>query len=208
MLEILEFSFSSVNIIPTLLLCFNLMYWAIVMLGLIDLDVIDIDVDLDVDADADLPDAPSVGWFNSILAFFNLDQIPFMVFLSFLALPMWMLSIICNHSLGNENFFFSMVLLAPVFFVSLFIAKYMTLPFVKVFTRIKEDEKPVSLIGKMCKVTMKLDSSTMGQVEVKEEGTSYLINAKTNGGLVIPKGASGLVISYEEKNNYYTVEPY
>lgn len=206
MIEVLEFSFSEVNIISTFLLCFSLFYWLTVLLGMIDLDMIDVDLDLDVDADA--PDAPSIGWFNAVLAFFNLGQIPFMVFFTFLALPLWMISLIANHNLGVDNFLMSLAVLAPSFFVSLFIAKYMTLPFVKLFSKIKEDETPITLVGKPCVATLKLNSDSMGQVEVLHDGNAYRINAKTSPGITLSKGESGLVIQYNQENKYYIIEPY
>jgi hypothetical protein len=104
--ELLEAAIAGVNIIPTSLLIFILVYWMIVMMGLIDMHAIDIspdhdyhmDVHTDVDTDGPAKEidnghgynSGSVSWLNSVLAFFNLGQIPFMVFMSFLILPMWL----------------------------------------------------------------------------------------------------------------------
>ena len=111
MLELLDAAVSAPNIIPTALLIFVLVYWLIVILGAIDTDFLDIDVD--VEADADVDGEFSVSWFNHVLAFFNLGQVPFVLFLTFLVVPWWAITVLGNHYLGNESFIFSLAVLVP-----------------------------------------------------------------------------------------------
>src|SRR5690606_32267110 len=119
------------NIVPTALLIFILTYWLIVLIGFIDIDSFDIDIDLDVETDVN--GAGSVAWLNHVLYFFNLGQVPLMLFLSFVAIPMWFLAIIATEYLVFNSVFLSYLLLIPNFIVSLFIAKVFTQPFVKLF---------------------------------------------------------------------------
>jgi hypothetical protein len=210
MQELLDASIQGANIIPTAILIFILIYWLIVIIGLIDLDFFDFDLDLDVDLDGPEVDAHvSVGWLNSVLAFFNLGQIPFMIFLSFLMLPMWIISVQLNHLIGNTGFLLGLVFLIPNLFVSLFIAKFLTMPFVKLFSKMGEDgETTTTMIGKICKVVLPLNSDSVGQVEVNVDGSNYRISAKTHEDNVMQKGEEGLVIEYHENGKYYVVEPY
>lgn len=208
MQELLELSFQGANVIPSALFIFVLIYWVVVMLGAIDLDALDIDVDVDgpgVDADAGI----SVSWLNSILAFFNLSHIPLMVFVSFLTLPMWFISVQLNDILGNTSFLLGFVLLIPNLLVSLFIAKFLTMPFVKLFSKMNsEGQTTTTMIGKICHVVLTLNSDSVGQVEVNVDGSNYRISAKTTEDKVMKKGEEGLVIEYHEDGKYYVVEPY
>ena len=99
MKELLEFAFSGVNILPTILLIFVVIYWLIVLIGVVDVDTVDIDVEVDADVDLD------VNGFASVLAFFNLDQLPLMIFLTFYAIPLWVVTLIGNDLLGFNSFF-------------------------------------------------------------------------------------------------------
>jgi len=210
MQELLDASIQGANIIPTAMLIFILIYWIVVILGVIDLDMFDIDVDVDADVDGPEIDADvSVGWLNSVLAFFNLGQIPLMIFLSFLVLPMWIISVQINHLLGNSNLLLGIALLIPNLLVSLFIAKFLTMPFVKLFSKMSDEgETTTTMIGKICRVILPLNSESVGQVEVNVEGSNYRISAKTVDNKKMQKGAEGLVIEYHENGKYYVVEPY
>ncbi len=210
MQELLDASIQGANIIPTAILIFVLIYWLVVIIGVIDLDMFDIDVDMDVDVDGpDIDANVSVGWLNSVLAYFNLGQIPLMIFVSFLALPMWIISVQLNHLIGNTSLLLGIVFLIPNLFVSLFIAKFLTMPFVKLFSKMTEEgETTMTMIGKICRIVLPLNSNSVGQAEVKVEGSSYLISAKTVEGKVMQKGEEGLVIEYHEDGKYYVVEPY
>ena len=210
MKEVLEASLHGANIIPTLLLAFAIGYWLIVMIGALDFDFLDFD--LDVDHHVDGPDVHgdfSVSWLNSILIFFNLGRIPFMLFLSFLALPMWIISVQVNHMMGNTGFLLGLAFLVPNLLVSLFIAKFLTMPFLKLFAKLEEDgETTTTMIGKICRVILPLNSDSVGQVEVNVEGSNYRISAKTVEDVVMQKGEEGLIIEYHENGKYYVVEPY
>jgi len=213
MQELFDQSFSMINIVPTFLLFFSLLYWVIVMLGAIDLDFFDIDIDLDMDADVDVdldaPDNVSIGWLNSVLVFFNLAQIPLMIFITFLALPMWFIGVVSNYYLGVTNVALAFLLLIPNFIVSLLIAKFATMPFVKLFTRLKKEETSMeSLKGSICKVILVATEQHVGQAEVKQDGSSFLINTKSPKGQKINKGETALIIEYNEENKIFFIEPY
>lgn len=208
MKELLEASIQGANVIPTAILIFTLVYWLIVIVGVIDFNAFDIDLDLDIEGpevDADI----SIGWLNSVLIFFNLGQIPFMIFLSFLTLPMWIISVQVNHLMGNEGWLLGLALLIPNLVVSLFVAKFLTMPFVKFFSKLgTEGETTMTMIGKICHVILPLNSESIGQVEVNVDGSSFRINAKTTEENTMQKGEQGLVIEYHENGQYYVVEPY
>ncbi len=214
MKELFEATFSLINIIPTIMLMFVVVYWLLVIFGTLDLSSFDFDIDIDADMefDADVEiDATgeiSVSWINNMLSFFNIDKVPLMVFMTFWIIPVWLISIMVNHILGNSIFLFSLLLLIPNLIVCLFIAKPLTFPFIKLFTYLdKDSESSQVLLGKVGKVIIGASSEKIGQGEVIVEGSNYRLNIKTKTGSV-KRGQQILVVNHLSDLKHYIVEPY
>ncbi|MEQ9442520.1 MAG: DUF1449 family protein [Cyclobacteriaceae bacterium] len=209
MKELFTAAVSAPNLIPTLLLAFVLIYWLVVLLGAIDIDSLDVDLDLDtdVDVDADVDGHLSGAGFDGVLAFFNLGQIPLMVFLSFWILPVWVLSVLGNHYLGNSSFLIGLLVLLPSLVAGLFIAKFLTTPLVKVFAGLNQEANE-TVIGKICTITSQASNLKVGQARVQTSGAPLLLNVKTYEGITLDRGETGMVIEQQEGRNIYFIEPY
>lgn len=207
MLELLEFSITGVNVIPTVLLIFVLVYWLIVILGMIDVDTVDVDLDLDVDVDADVE--VELGGLTSVLSFFNIGHMPLMIFITFFSLPLWVSSILVNDLFGIHSFLPGLITFVPLFIGSLFVAKFLTIPIAKFYRKIRQETEAVKyIVGQVCKAKLPISDSDLSQAEIKVNGTSVLINAKTRNGISISKGEQALVIEHNEVEKFYYVEPY
>ncbi|MBD1395697.1 DUF1449 family protein [Pontibacter sp. JH31] len=203
--ELLQAAFSGVNLLPSALLVFVLLYWLAVIFGFLDLDFFDVEVEPEVDADG----VSAVTWLNSVLAFFNLGKVPFMVFLSFLALPFWAISILANYYLNNDYALLGLLYLVPSFIAALFVSKILTTPFVKLFATLeKEHETAASIIGQLCTVILPANPTELGQATVKTSGAPLLLNVKTTEGAAVQKGETALVLEYNAENKFYLIQPY
>ena len=203
--ELLDAAVSAPNIIPTALLVFVLVYWLVVIVGAIDLDFFDVDVDLGAEADVD--GELSVSWLNHVLAFFNLGQVPFMLFLTFLVVPWWAITVLGNYYVGNESFIFSLAILIPALLVSLFIAKFLTMPFVRVYQALDQEDNTTP-VGKICRITSAASPTKVGQAQVTTGGAPILLNVRAYEGSSLLAGDSAMVIEYDAGRNVYLVEPY
>jgi Protein of unknown function (DUF1449) len=205
MVELLQAAFSSVNILPTAFLVFVLLYWVAVIFGMLDLDFLD----LDAGAGGDGEGISAIAWLNGALAFFNLGKVPLMVFLTFWALPFWVISILANYYLNNNYELLGLLYLVPSLLVALFVAKILTAPFVKLFAALeKEHESAVTIIGQVCTVLLPANATDLGQATVKTSGAPLLLNVKTSQGNSLKKGETALVIAYDAENKLYLIEPY
>ena len=210
MKELLDFSVTGVNWIPTGMLLFCVVYWIIVILGVFDVDTLDFDIDLDVDVDVDADlGAPgnSLMWLNNILAFFNLKYIPFMIWLTFLALPVWAVTVYATWLLTIHSFWGGLVVYLPALFGGLFLAKFLTWPLVRVF-KAMEEEAPKDAVGKVGFSKTNLEGKKKGQVQVETNGNPVLIMARAADGKIIAKGEQVLVIEHLEEENLYLVDIY
>ena len=217
MSELLDAAVSPANLIISVLFVFIIIYWLTVIVGLLDMDFLDVDLDVDVDADVDVDvdtdvshGNMSVAWLNSILAFFGLGQIPFMIFMTFLIVPAWAFSIIVNDYLGISSFTIGLVVLLAVLFVSLFIAKFLTIPFIKIFGRMSKEvgEQKEVLVGKVCEVMIAANKNKVGQAKIVTDGAPHIINVNAVHDETLNKGETALIIEYQEHKNIYLIEPY
>ncbi|MCI5056340.1 MAG: DUF1449 family protein [Flavobacteriales bacterium] len=220
MKELIDISFSLANIIPTALLLFVVLYWVIVIFGAIDMDFIDIDLDLEaeIDLDAefdsnvdagDIDGEADISWINNILRFFNLGKIPLMVFMSFVALPLWLMVVNANYVLGNTTLLIGIAILIPSFIVCLFIAKVLTMPFIKVFAALNKGTEEKEILGRICEVTLPASFEMKGQAEIDADGSHILIYIKAmKPEMELKAGQTALVIEKDNQEECYLVEPY
>jgi len=208
--------FSAPNIVPTLIFGFVISYWLLVILGALDLGSLDIDVELDVEADIEVDydaDLASTGehdvsFLNNVLRFFNLKDIPLMFFLTFWIFPTLFANVLINHILGIDSFLFSLIVFLPVSFVCLFVAKFATWPFIKMFRALEdESESAMDLLGRIVTVKFPISEEKMGQAESFQNGSSLLLNVKTKSG-EMQKGDQAMIIKYISKDDCYIVEPH
>jgi len=228
MKELFEASFSYINLIPSGLLVFVLVYWITVFIGLIDINFFELDIDVDVDVDTDvhvdvhadvdteldtgnLDTQASLGWLNYTLSFFNLGKVPFMLFMSFFALPFWLFAIFLNYYTGNQSVIFALILLIPNMVASMFMAKLSTMPLISLFAESNTDYEELDrsdFSGKIATVVLPVSGKKMGQVKIFEDGNSILINAFATTDIQISKDKTVLIIDFDKEKKSYLVEPY
>lgn len=217
--ELFNIFFSGVNFIPTTLFVLVLFYWAIVLVGALGTDFLDFDVEIDMDTDIDIDldaevevegnSASNLFALNKVLSFFNLGKIPFMVFLTFLAIPMWVLAIMSNHILGNTSIIISLILLIPILIVSLFIAKILTIPFVKLFAILEKESDEDDIIGAIGEVRLSANSDKKGQADVMVGESFFTVFIKTHeSASTVKKGDKILVLDHIKEGDYFLVEKY
>lgn len=211
MTDFLNYIFNGANAVPTALLLFVVLYWIIVILGVVGTDFLDFDLEMEADVDSDLEiegDGLEVSWFNNVLQFFNLGKIPFMIWLSFLVLPLWFITINLNALLGFESFLAGLLIFLPSLFGGLFLAKILTWPFVKVFEKLDEDQKPKEIIGRTGIVTSSASASSRGMAEINYNGSFLRMMIRCHEGQSVKKGDEVLFIRKLNDRGVYLVEPH
>jgi hypothetical protein len=213
---IVDILFSPPNIIPTLIFGFVMSYWLLVIFGALDMSSLDIDIEFDVEADIEVDyesDLASTGehdvsFLNNILRFFNLKDIPLMFFLTFWILPTLFSNALFNNILNIKTFLPSLLIFIPSAFISLFIAKFATWPFIKMFKALDDDsESAMDLLGRIVTVKFPINEKEIGQAEAFQNGASLLLNVKTKIGNM-QKGDQAMIVKYNPADDCYLVEPH
>ncbi|WP_420552760.1 hypothetical protein [Tenacibaculum aiptasiae] len=215
--ELLNNAFSPVNATLSILLIILSLYWVLTILTGIDLDFFDVefDIDSDVDIDADvdskidvdIPDNNAAeGFFIKFLKYFGFDELPFMFLISIVVVVMWFISINLNHYLSFPTFI-GFILLIPIFFASLFVAKFLTKPLVKVYRMINhKGEEVIDFLGREGKITASVKDNKIGQLEIMVKGDPIKIYVKSNSGETIKTGEKAVVIDESKDLKYYIIK--
>ncbi len=216
MTELLHAAVSPPNLLPTGLLVFVLLYWLTVLLGVLDFKTIDFHTDHAVHFSPDAHAAPAaagldVSWLNHALAFFNLSRVPLMVFVSLVALPWWVGSILLNYYLGNTSGLLGLALLVPLLLGSLLVGKVLTQPFVRLFAALERNsDSGTQPLGKVCTVLLPTSAQQLGQASVPQPtGAPLVLSVRAASATVeLKKGDTALIIDYDAARRCYLVEPY
>lgn len=209
---LLTAAFMPVNLVVTVLLILVVLYWLMVIIGALDIDLFDFDLDADVDADVDVDvdaDVAGGGFLRGFLDFLYIGEVPIMILFSILILCMWMISMAANQLLNPMG---SMLIGFPIFFgnlfVSVFITKVLFMPFKNLIKSFNEDGNATKqVIGRICVVTTTLVSDKMGQAEMSSKGAPVLLNVVAEGEHVFHKGDEAVVTGKNSVNGVYTIAP-
>lgn len=212
MVEFVNFIFSGINAVATAMLLFVLLYWLFVIIGFVGTDFLDFDVDVEpeFDSEVELGSAQSadLSWLNHVLVFFNLGKIPFMIWLSFLVAPLWFITINVTGFFLISSFWMGILIFLPALILSLFIAKFLTWPFVKFFTKIDQDTKEKEIIGKVGVVIVAATDNSKGQAEINYNGAFLRFTIRTKTGVSVAKGEQVLFIQKNTNEESFLIEPY
>lgn len=171
MTEIIKNAVTGVNIIPTAILAFSLLYWLVVIVGAIDIDFLDLDFDGGADAD--------VGGFYGILVFLNIDKLPLMLVVSVASLIFWIISMLTYYLPIDIGGLLNGLLLIPALLVSLLISKFVTSPLKGIFiSNNAQDDRFNEIKGQLCILVCDVRGGRLGQASIKRDGASLLINVK------------------------------
>jgi hypothetical protein len=236
MREIFNLSFSAPNIIPTILVLVTALYWILVLFGFLDLNSGDLDLDKDISLDKDLSldadgdahmeanghahasadkdldsshNAEGDSIWVATLRFFNLGEVPFMAFFSFMSLFTWTISLPANYYLGNHGFWLGLALLVPTILVSAFLTKFATWPLKKLFKSLNEVEKPFEFTGRICTIEVGTFGDKVGQAQIEADGKVILISVRSHDGSRFNAGQKAVVLDeWEENSSIYLVGPF
>ncbi len=195
----------------TALLCVAGLYWLAVVLGSLDIDVLDIDGLGDVadagDLDVDAEGLSGLVWFMSAL---GLRGVPLTFTLSMLTLWSWALCFLGMHHLpallplpvwlvGLGVFFGSFV-------VGLFGTSLSVRPFQRVFRTHHAPTKD-GFVGRPVTITSGSVDATFGQALCADGGAGLVVAVRYDGLRKLTKGQRAVLVDYDERRDVFTVEP-
>lgn len=210
MFELFQVSISPNQILLTLLLGLVVCYWLLVILGALDFDT-DIPDDFgDGDADAHHGHGVNTGgvWLTAG-RLFGFSQVPIIVWLSFMILFMWFVSLVLNQKWNAEaDTLRALLLVLPNFAISAIATKLVTLPVAKLFKAMTDaDTEAEEIIGRTGTIVSMEADERYGQLEIVAKGAPLLINVRTQPGApALLKGTQAQVTTAGPDNAFYFIE--
>lgn len=234
MIEFLQETVNYVNFPVTVLLVGMLLYWLMVIAGVVGMDAIDIGLDLDADVDIDpgidadvdldggsIDGAPQTqvgsgssttggdSFMRSVFEYFYLAEIPIVIVASFLVFYLWMVTIVTNHYTNpNQSFLIAAAWFLPNVFVSLVMLRYSMMPVAILFRKPPPENKTRDeLLGLTGRVTTSEVTETFGQIEIKRgDEPEIVLNVRTRPGQTLAKSDLARVMSYNRDDGTFLVE--
>ena len=226
--------FSEANFLATAMMILVLLYWAMMIFGVVGADMFDIEVDVDadvgIDADLDMDmevdgniatagaadmdtgsstTSAASGFMRGLFEFFYLTDVPVAIVGSTFAFGYWGSSLILNHLFNVEQTFLgSLIWMIPSIIVGLIVMRIAVKPMAKVLAKSgPEDNSRSDMTGIVGRVVTSEVNETFGQIEVKTSGEPEVVyNARTAKGQALAKGDAAKIISYNENNDTFLVK--
>lgn len=187
----------------SILLCVVLAYWLLMIISGIDLDIFDFD--LDVDADADITGDSSIfDWGMVGLKWFNLGEVPLMIWVTAFTLPTWLMSAVFDRGMSDPTTQELATSILRNVGVGLLLAKGITQP-MRGMMKAQEPNTVREMIGRSCVVTTVEASDSFGQARCEQDGAPLMLNVQTTGETV-PKGTVVEIVDYLPEGRTYVVQ--
>lgn len=184
----------------SVLLCFIMGYWLLVILGGLDMDVLDIDLDLDADINASVTDLGLLG-----LKWLNLGEVPFMVWFSLVVLTSWLVTMIFDRGMENPTLQDHAIAIARSLGIGIFTAKILTNP-LRGKLRFKEPHTVSDMLGRTCSVVSSEVTTQFGIAVCQvEDGAPLRLNVRTLEGSIV-KDAIVQIIDFAPETGLYYVK--
>lgn len=202
--ELIHIALAGINLPITLLFTIMIIYWLSVILGAMDIDILQFDVDIDMDGDLDADLDAGGGGLNGVMLYFNIGAVPVTVWLSFLIFTGWLLTMLETYYFNRgHHFLIGLAFLIPNLIASMYVAKFGTAPLKKVFEAMApKNITNQSLIGQRATVVSSVVDQTFGQIQIKTDGAPLTLNARTEDDQKIVKGDDVLILSELEQGTF------
>lgn len=200
----------------TILVGLLLVYTAVAMIGLVDLDLDlpELDVDLDVpdldapglDAAADLDLLGGLG--GAALRWVNLGRVPMIVWGGLFTVAFWSISYGLWHRYDHVKYdpavWITMILTARNVVLSVFATKFFTSPLVKYFRPAPQYDTD-RIVGSTCEVVSLEATPTYGQAKFRTHAAPLLLNIRVDGDRTFAKGDEVRVVRFDPDTRVYHV---
>ncbi len=200
------------NLPATVLMGLVLLYWLMMISGVVGMDLFDLgmdfDAEIDVDADAGIDGSGHGGGIVAdVLTFFHLGEVPVMIFASFFVLFFWAATLVSNHFFNPDwSWLVSAYFLIPEILISLLLTKIVIMPMTPLFrSMMKKAESRI--IGARGLVSTTWLDGEFGQVVIENDGPPIVVNARTENGQRLDKHQAVRILRLHPTIDAYFVAP-
>ena len=197
------------NAIMTVLMGVMFLYWLVsFVFGAMDLDI-GLDFDHDFDIDAGVPDVGhhEPGMMVKTLEFFNIGKMPFMLLLTIFLFFIWVGSLVFTSFIDITSWEgFSVLILIPLTICSLFLTKFASKPFIKLFLAMGyQGEDAIEFLGRSGSMISTIEGNKIGAATFKIDGNPIRLNVKSKTGELLARGEFVVIEEEGEAGRFFYV---
>jgi hypothetical protein len=187
----------------TAILAIVVVYWLMVILGAVDIELFDFDIDLDFDGEpGDLQGLLGAG--AVVLRFLNIGELPLMLWVSVYAMSFWMTSILWFDESHLESTTTVLQVILRNAVIGLVATKLITQPMLRFVDRTKVTQHQ-DLIGQPCEIMTGEVSENYGQARIATGESPLLINVRTRNGVLV-KSDHAHIVDYDDERHVFFIE--
>ena len=184
------------------LLVVLVLYWILVSIGMLDIDIGGADLDLDLDADA------QVTGIAGLLATLGLQGVPLPVVMTLLVANGWILSYFGSlffvPDVALAGLLLGLVVLVASAVIAVPFTSWQIKPLRKLFQKSLRKPLHIAVQGQVCRVRSSRCDEQSGEAEVNYEGASLLVKIRTSEG-PFKKGDSVVIVKHDAEQNVFFV---
>lgn len=212
--ELVDASLQFPTVVFTISLGIILVYWAFVLLGALDIDLLGSDADVDMHADfhghvhsdhagdGDLDADADGGMWHGL----GLSDVPLTISISVIVLVAWCGSLLTSYYVIGPVTWERALVLVGALVLALPIAAVLVRPLAPIF-KIKEGKSNTDYIGHTCTITTGRVDDSFGQATLEDGGTVHAITVRCDRGGKLARGDRALIIDFDRNRQAYVVEP-
>lgn len=196
--KLLDASFSFPAVIFSVAMGVVIVYWLIVLIGVLDIDLFDADAEVDAD-----------GGLAGLLSGIGLGGVPATVALSLLIAFAWFTSLVGTVLVSG---LFRVAVILAALLVGWIAARMLVLPLRRLFP---DDKAPSrnDFVGKLCLIKTSRVDTGFGQAEVTAaDGSTALIQVRRHAAdepqEPLSTGSAALIFEYDIDGEFFWVTPY
>lgn len=205
MKELIEISLAFPTAVFTAFLVLCVLFWVLVIVGGLGLDMFDVDLDLDVSGADESGSA-----IMSLLSFVGVGSVPLTVVGTVFAFVAWLLSAITMYALGqflDPGLLTAFAAFVVVTLVSLSLSGVIVYPLRALFDSDSGCASGRELVGAVCKITSSTVDASYGRARHDTEASSLVLSVRCEDDNRLSLGDEAVIIDYLEDEDTYLVQP-
>lgn len=198
------------TVIFTILLFFCVLYWAVAVLGLVDIDILDFDLPDDIDIGNSGDDLSNLNVMSGLLIKFGLNGVPFTIVVTCIALLGWMLSFTLVYFIYPfvPGALLEFLIGIPLFIGTTYIVTMITATIIKPLRPIfkaANQQVEKDILGQVAIVRTGRVDNDFGEATIEDGGAGLIIRIRPYKNEKFKRGDEVVLLEHVASENIYKV---
>ncbi|SMF47349.1 Protein of unknown function [Alteromonadaceae bacterium Bs31] len=197
------------TVVFTVLLIFCILYWALAVLGMVEIDILDFDIPEDIDIN-NFDDMSNLNVMSGLLLKLGLNAVPLTIVLTLIALLGWVISFLIVYFLFPfvPGALLKFLVAIPVFIGTAYVSAMITATVIRPLRPIFQaanQEVEKTIVGQVAIVRTGRVDKKFGEATVEDGGAGLLVKVRPYKEEQFKRGDRVVLLEYIAEENLYKV---